>query len=259
MEIKNKIYLGDSNILIKEVPDRSVDLVVTDPWTPPYEFGTGGIGTGLFKYRTGLNQTYQEIHNNDLGKGIDLSILDELCRVMKKINIYIWCNKEQIYNYLNYFVQQRNCNFEFIIWGKTNPPPFLSGHYLKDKEYCLYFWEKGVKLHPSYETGRTVYTSSLNVSDKSDYGHPTIKPVPILENLIKNSSEPGDLILDVFLGSGSTAVAAKHTKRNYLGFEINPKYFQIASDRLNGINQRGELDLFETDNTDNNTEQLKLF
>ena len=246
MELENKIYLGDCNELIKEVPSASVDLVVTDP---PYDFGTGGIGTGIFKGRAESGcDTYRTIHKNGLGEGIDSeAILLELVRVMKKINIYIWCNKEQIFTYLDFFVNQRKCNFEIIVWGKTNPPPFLGGHYLKDKEYCLYFWEKGVKVHPTYETGRTVYISSLNVGDKEDYGHPTIKPIEVIENLIKNSSEEGDLVLDCYLGSGTTALAAKHTGRKYLGFEINLEYYNIACKRVSGENARGELNLFDLD------------
>ena len=239
----NNIYLGDCYELIKDIEDKSVDLIVTDP---PYEFGTGGIGTGIFKGRKTENDTYREIHKNGLGEGIDSeAILLELVRVLKKINIYIWCNKEQIYDYLNFFVKERGCNFEFIIWAKDNPPPFLGGHYLKDKEYCLYFWEKGVKVHPNYETGRTVYKTPLNVLDKNDYLHPTIKPVDIIENLIRNSSEEGDLVLDTFLGSGTTALAAKHTNRKYIGFEINPEYYEIARKRLSGENARGEFNLFD--------------
>ena len=185
MEIKpNSIYCGDAYELIKEMPDKSVDLIITDP---PYEFGTGGQGTGMFKDR-GLPDTYKQIHENDIGKGIDLKILDDFVRVMKKINIYIWCNKEQIYDYLTYFVKEKGCNWEMIIWAKDNPPPFLNGHYLKDKEYCLFFWEKGVKIKPSYKTGKTVYLTNTNTQDKAKFNHPTIKEISIIENLIKNST-----------------------------------------------------------------------
>ena len=188
MEIKpNNIYLGDAYELIKQLKDKSVDLIITDP---PYEFGTGGIKTGLFKDRENSG-TYQDIHDNDLGKGIDIKILDDFVRVMKKINIYIWCNKEQIYDYLTYFVKERNCNWEMIIWAKDNPPPFLNGHYLKDKEYCLFFWEKGVKVQPTYKTGKTVYLTNINVEDKAKFKHPTIKEISIIENLIKNSTGGG--------------------------------------------------------------------
>ena len=242
----NKIYLGDCLELLDEIESGSVDLVVTDP---PYEFSTAGAGTGIFKGRgeSGV-ATYKEIGRNGLGAGIDIALVcSQLVRVMKKINIYIWCNKEQIFSYLDFFVRGLGCNFEIIVWGKTNPPPFLGGHYLKDKEYCLYFWEKGVRVHPTYETGRTVYLSGLNVLDKADYGHPTCKPVDILENLIKNSSEEGDLVLDCFCGSGSTCVAAKRTGRKWIGFEINPEYHKIACDRIQGINARGEMNLFDLD------------
>ena len=240
MEI-NKIYLCDAYQKIKEIPDKSVDLIVTDP---PYKIDGIHKPTGICKTR-GM-KSYQELHENELDIGLDLSILDDLVRVMKKINIYIWCNKEQIYDYLTYFVKERKCNWEMIIWAKDNPPPFLNGHYLKDKEYCLYFWEKGIKVKPSFKTGRTVYLSKTNVTDKKDFGHPTIKDIDIIENLISNSCG-GGLVFDPFVGSGTTCLAAKHLGLNYLGFEINEKYYNIAIDRLQGINQKGELNLFDLD------------
>ena len=179
----NKIYLGDAYKLIKDIPDKSIDLIVTDP---PYEIKGIHKPTGIFKKKSMTYST--ELNESGLCVGIDLKILDDLVRVMKKINIYIWCNKEQIYDYLTYFVKERKCNWEMIIWAKDNPPPFLNGHYLKDKEYCLYFWERGIKVQPSFETGKTVYLTSTNTTDKNNYGHPTIKPVEIIENLIKNST-----------------------------------------------------------------------
>lgn len=181
----NEIYLGDCNKLIKEIPDKSVDLIVTDP---PYMIGTGGT-KGIFRNRAATHM--DELKKLNIIEGFNLSILDEFVRVMKKINIYLWCNKEQIFDYIQYFVKERKCNFEIIVWAKSNPAPFLSGHYLKDKEYCLYFWEQGVKVKPSYETGKTVYFSKMNTEDKKYYKHPTIKPCEIIENLILNSSESG--------------------------------------------------------------------
>ena len=186
----NKIYLGDAYELIKQVPDKSVDLIVTDP---PYAIegleSKAKKPTGILVKRS--NQYVKQMAESNLGDGIDLKILDDLVRVMKKINIYIWCNKEQIYDYLTYFVKKKKCNWEMLIWAKDNPPPFLNGHYLKDKEYCLYFWEKGVKVKPTYEAGKTVYISTLNTQDKKDYEHPTIKPIELIENLIKNSCGGG--------------------------------------------------------------------
>lgn len=182
----NEIYLGDAYKLIKEVPDKSVDLIVTDP---PYQIDGLHKDTGILKGRK--NSHNSQLRDNNLGDGIDLKILDEFVRVMKKINIYLWCNKEQIYDYLTYFVKERGCKFEIIIWAKDNPAPFLNGHYLKDKEYCLFFWEKGVKVKPTYETGKTIYVTKTNKEDKVNFLHPTVKNIDIIENLIKNSCGGG--------------------------------------------------------------------
>lgn len=185
----NEIYLGNAYELIKQVADKSVDLIVTDP---PYEIGNLTTKAhGLFA-KSGHTRKYeQEMLEKGIHKGIDLAILDEFDRVMKKINIYLWCNKEQILGYLKHYVEEKGCNFEFIIWAKNNPPPFTCGHYLKDKEYCLYFWEKGVKPKIAYERGKTIYVSNLNTYDKGKFLHPTIKPIEIIENLIANSSCEG--------------------------------------------------------------------
>ena len=183
MKIKlNKLYLGNAYELIKDIPDKSIDLIITDP---PYQIeGLHSGQHGIFKHRGG-HRYEEEMIAADLHKGIDLKILDDFVRVMKKINIYIWCNKEQIYDYLTYFVEERKCNWEMLIWAKDNPPPFMNGHYLKDKEYCLYFWEKGVKVNPTWATGKTVFLGKVNILDKNEYGHPTIKPIEFIENLIK--------------------------------------------------------------------------
>lgn len=175
-----EIILGDAYELIKTVPDKSIDLIVTDP---PYAI------EGLHNCKGFMNdrEYIKQMRESNLGDSIDLSILNEFVRVLKKINVYIWCNKEQIYDYLTFFVKERGCNWEMLIWAKTNPPPFTSGHYLKDKEYCLYFWEKGVTIKPSVETGKTVFFSQVNRRDKDQYAHPTIKPQEIIETLIKNS------------------------------------------------------------------------
>ena len=242
----NKIYLGNAYELIKQVPDKSVDLIITDP---PYKIESIH-GSGILNQGTN-RKTYNELANTGLDLGIDLSILDDFVRVMKKINIYIWCNKEQIIDYLDYFVKGKGCNWEMLIWAKKDPIPFCGTHYLKDKEYCLYFWEQGATVYIPYDRGKTVYITQRNTFDKDKFEHPTIKPVDLLEVLIKNSTDEqkrnggGLLIFDPFVGSGSTCLAAKHLGCDYLGFEINPTYYQIACDRLQGINARGEMNLFD--------------
>ena len=239
----NKVYLGNCYELIRQVEDNSVDLIVTDP---PYKI-EGLHGSGIMKPRKKGNFS-REIKESNLDVGIDTSILDEFMRVMKRVNIYLWCNKGQILPYLEYFLKERKCSFEMIVWGKKNPIPFCGTHYLVDKEYCLYFREEGAPTDIPFNRARTIYMSNTNVADKKAYGHPTIKPLDIIKTLIENSSRKGDLVLDPFLGSGTTAGACKSLGRNYIGLEINPNYYKIAVDRMQGWNQRGEMNLFDACN-----------
>ena len=243
----DKIYLGDAYELIKQVPNHSVDLIMTDP---PYAIKNLNTGTGILKDKSKAKHI-EEMKETALGSSIDLKILDEFMRVMKKPNCYIWCNKEQIFDYLEFFTRKNDCKFEIIIWAKNNPIPFAGGHYLPDKEYCLYFY-KNVKIESDYNSLRTFYQTSLNVEDKNKFKHPTIKPEEIIKTLINNSCKSG-VVFDPFVGSGTTCVCAKRLGLNYIGFEINPKYHKIAVDRINGINQKGEMNLL-----DMNFEQLNL-
>jgi len=182
----NDVYLEDSYKAIKEIPDKSVDLIVTDP---PYEIETEGGNTTIGKsYKNGLMKDFEEFEN--ITQGIDLSLLDEFMRIMKKPNIYIWCNKKQIPDYLDFFVQKHKCSFEILVWAKSNPTPLCGGNYLIDKEFCLYF-RKGVKLNTTFETAKTIYYSKKNVDDKNDFEHPTIKPLEFIKTLIHNSRDRG--------------------------------------------------------------------
>lgn len=145
---------------------------------------------------------------------------------------------------MEYFVGKKQCYFEIIIWNKTNITPLCGNKYLTDKEYCLFFREKGVPILGSYDTKKTVYISSANRDDKDKFEHPTIKPMQIIKNLIINSSNENDIVLDCFAGSGTTLVAAKDLGRHYIGFEIDKKWYDIAKNRLNKVDANGQMNMF---------------
>jgi site-specific DNA-methyltransferase (adenine-specific) len=84
----------------------------------------------------------------------------------------------------------------------------------------------------SYESAKTVYYQPMNVKDKNLYEHPTIKPLNIIENLVENSSKEKDVILDPFMGSGTTGVACQLHNRSFIGFEIEKHFFEIAENRI---------------------------
>jgi len=151
--------------------------------------------------------------------------------------------------------EDKGCNVDLLVWHKTNPIPTCNNKYLSDLEYCVFAREPGTKLYGSYETKSKIWTSKANVEDKAEFEHPTIKPLELIKQYILNSSKPNDVIMDVFLGSGTTCVAAKELGRQFIGFEIDEKYYKIAKDRINGINQKGEMNLFYQEEY----EQLNLF
>lgn len=241
------IECGDCLELLKSIPDNSIDLIVTDP---PYVVETQGAGffgkksdEYSMNYKGKKAYTYggeryvmKEISN--MSDGFSENILDELCRVMKKVNLYIWCSQKQLYKLINYFVIKKKCNWNLITWHKTNPIPACGNKYLSDTEYCLFFREKGVKIQGSFDTKFTYYVTPLNSKDKKQYGHPTIKPLDIIKNFIINSSNDGDIVLDPFMGSGTTPVACVETNRHYIGFEIDENYYNIACKRLDEVESK---------------------
>lgn len=209
-DMLNTITLGNSYELIKNIPNKSIELIIIDP---PYEYTTGN-GAGCFEtkkrtyhkeYYKVAKKTYRQ--NDDkiknrkeiehLSCGIDYKILDELDNVMKKINIYIWCSKHQVEPLLKHYLD-KNCNIEILTWHKTNPLPTMNNTYANDTEYCIFARESGVPLNGDYETKRKYYVTNINKTDKEKFKHPTIKPLPIIKNLIINSSNKGDIVLDCF-------------------------------------------------------------
>ena len=130
--------------------------------------------------------------------------------------------------------------------------PASNNIYHNDTEFCLCFRESGTGVGGNYETKSTYYISGINITDKNQFVHPTIKPLDFVKNHIINSTKENDIVLDCFMGSGTTAVACKELNRHFLGFELNTDFWKIANDRVNGLTQQdrklkeqGQIDMFE--------------
>lgn len=136
---------------------------------------------------------------------------------------------------IDYFVKEHGCNWNLLTWHKTNPAPACGNKYLSDTEYCFFAREPGVKIYGSYQTKKTYYITPVNKKDKKLYDHPTVKPLEIVENLIENSSKENEIVLDPFLGSGTTGVASKLHKRQFIGIELDNTYFETAKKRIENI------------------------
>lgn len=230
MEIN--LYNGDCLEVMNSLIEQGlkVNLIVTNP---PYDIKNTKAG-GKSQLAKSMQGSNDEIFEAGLTKGFDyISILDKMCKLQDKINMYIWCNKAQLPLYLDYFVTQKKCSFDLIKWVKTNPVPTFYNKYISDTEYCLYVRKGGKCMPESFANGSTLFQAPINAKDKKKYNHPTIKPIEIIEKLIRNSSNENDLILDCFMGSGTTGVACKNLNRNFIGVELDENYFKIAEDRIN--------------------------
>lgn len=224
---------GDCLELLKDIPDKTIDLIVTDP---PYNVSATNGGGTINKVKK-LNKSLKDLVETNITNGYDIETLgEEFMRVMKEPNIYLWCNKTQIPEYFKFYVEKYKCKFDILCWHKNNALPTYSNKYLSDTEYLLYFRKGKGKCFPkSYEDAKTYYIAPINHKDKKKYKHPTIKPLDITEKVIKNSSKENDIILDPFMGSGTTGVACKQLNRNFIGIELLEEYFNIAKERINSI------------------------
>lgn len=214
---------GDCLELIKDIPDKKIDLIVTDP---PYILTTAG-GGGFIKTRKYIDEI------ESMKSGISIQVLDEMVRVMNKINIYLFCSRMQIPIFYQYFIAEKKCNWDLLEWHKTNPAPTCNNKYLSDTEYIFFAREKGVKVKGNYHTKHTYFVTPINQKEKKLYRHPTIKPTSIIDNLIINSCPKDGIVLDPFMGSDSTGVSAINQDCNFIGYELQPEYFEIAKERIN--------------------------
>ena len=222
MEI-NTVWNKDCMEGMAAMDGGSVDLVIADP---PYFQGDGG-GGGSFGVK-------KKNHRTEIDKmmcGISDECIEQMARVCRRVNMYIFCSVLQIPQYLA-FATRHGYKFDILTWHKTNAVPACNGKYMPDTEYIVFIKESGVPLYGTAATKRKYYVTPTNVKDKRKWGHPTIKPLNIVQNLIINSTQEGGVVLDPFMGSGTTALACIRTGRNYIGFELNPEYYDVCRKRI---------------------------
>jgi DNA modification methylase len=219
------LYNNDCFEVMKEIEDGSIDLVLTDP---PYEINHTG-GGGFMREREYVN----EMRDMKILDGYDVSGFLDLIKPKFKTgtyNLVTFCSMRQLKDYIAY-AEANGYNYGITIWHKSDPAPLCNNNYLKDIEFCVYI-NKNKRIGGTYQTKSLVYKSATNRKDKERYGHPTIKPLGLLNKYIKNHSDEGDVVADFFMGTGSTGVAAINNKRKFIGIEWKEKWYNIAQERL---------------------------
>lgn len=143
--------------------------------------------------------------------------------------IYVWHASSETHNFIQQFLNAGFLFKSYIVWNKNNSTFGRSDYHWKH-EPCIYGWLDGAS-HKWYGDRKQTTVWDIERPSRSDE-HPTMKPIPLCCKPLENSSEVGQIVLDVFLGSGSTMVAAHQIKRKCYGMELDPKYCQVILERM---------------------------
>lgn len=205
----DKVICGDSLKIMKELPDRCVDFILADP---PYN--AKNIGPNERVYSRGVMQIPEEDYNKFCYKWIT-----EASRL--STNIVLTPGIANICNYPQpYWV---------LCWHKPAAVSYnrMGGYNAWEPIFVYGKPVEGKRLGQDY-----ILFNTFNFKKGSESEHPCPKPLDLWKWIVDKFSKEGDIILDPFLGSGTTAVAAKQLGRHYIGIEINPDYCRIAEERL---------------------------
>ena len=211
---KFELWNGDCLELMKNIPDGSVDLVLTDP---PY---------GIDFQSNFRKNKFNKIDNDSI---INAEFLDECKRVLKDTGAIYCFTRWDVYP--NWFEQiskrfkVKNC----IVWFKRGGGlGDLKKGYIYNHEFIIYCAEKNHRLNGKRRNDVFEFAKDA----PSTYVHPTQKPISLLKEIIERSSNEGGVVLDCFMGSGSTGVACVNTNRRFIGIELDEGYFNIAKKRI---------------------------
>jgi len=202
---------------MKEIPDKSVDLVLTDP---PYNASNSKIG---------FKDGYQTVNEN-WDKNFDIMpFIGEAKRILKPTgSLLSFCSYHLLGEYLTRVPMKLQ---QIIHWEYITAFPAIAKVYTPVIEYCCWFVNGSPYVFNKKYSGRNLYREHKPMQNEKTE-HPTQKPLLLIEKLIAVHSNQGDIILDPFLGSGTTAIAAHNTGRFFIGIEKEPKYVEIARKRL---------------------------
>lgn len=225
------LYLGDAMEILPTLDPA--DLCVTDA---PYKLTTGGVSkssktmSGIFAAHNYANDGQLVMANvewNVMAPPIFSALVDDA-------DCYVMCNDKNLMPCEAAFTDAGFKKHNTLTWDKISPT--ANRFYMKNIEFTHYFWKGHARTinNPSCKQG--IIGRQIDQSP-----HPTEKPVWLMERYLCNSSQPGDVVLDPFMGSGSTLVACVQSGRRGIGIELDPKFYDIALERVSDALDRPPL------------------
>lgn len=230
---KYLLFHGDCMEKLKEIPDGSIDLILSDP---PYNLAKYSTGNMKFEWRTEINN---DVAHWDLKELEPADFLSEFKRILSPTgNIFIFTSYNLIGKWHEAFDSEFD-TFQFMVWHKTNPVPNVrKSSFLNSCELIVCMWNKGhtwnftkqSEMHNFIESPICMGTERLKHPK-----HPTQKPLSVLKRIISIASRENDLVLDLFMGVASTGVAAVELNRRFIGIEVDDAYYKAGEKRIQDI------------------------
>lgn len=221
---------GDCMEKLKEIPDASIDLILSDP---PYNLAKYSTGNMKFEWRSEINN---DVAKWDLKELAPIDFIDEFKRILSPTgNIFIFTSYNMIGKWHEVFDSEFD-TFQFMVWHKTNPIPNIRrSSFLNSCELIICMWNKGHTWNFTKQNDMHNFIESpicMGSERVKNPKHPTQKPLAILKQIIRIASNENDLVLDLFMGVGSTGVAALELNRRFIGMEIDENYFNASKLRI---------------------------
>ena len=193
-----------------------VDCLISDP---PYIIQ--GKGCGL----AGNRKYLRDITEKKLEDGFNLSLLDGFKRWA------IFGSKAQIVPLIAKAEEQGN-SWALITWNKPNPSPFVNNNYLPDTEYIIHSFDAGGVYGEYKDKARYIVHNNGSNGSTRDYDHPTVKPLAVMEKIIRTASDVGQVVFDPFFGTCSSGEACIRLGRKFIGIELDAEYYAIGCKRI---------------------------
>lgn len=240
-----KLYNADCMEILKQIPDSSIDLILTDP---PYNISGN---TRLHRMSSTGKAMDIDMDFGEWDYNFDpVPFLEESKRVLNDYGSIIVWTSEQLYGTYRNWCEENMYPKQLLVWVKQNPvPQFRKVGYRQATE--LAFWASKGKLgkdNPNFifqtqQEMTNVFLAPVVAGDERTE-HPTQKPLSIFTQLVNTHCRKGGIVLDPFMGSGTTGVAAISAEREFIGIELDEKYFEIAKARIGKATRKAEARLW---------------